>query len=409
MNYPKVLIYGMSFTPSGGGITLSGLFRKWPMDSIALVNDLFIHEDTSICSRYYQMGQAFQKPEAIGYLPSYGKSGKVGKSRYLARYIGKGLLYLHQLKKKPSLIDDHFMHWVRAFNPDIIYAMVHSIHQIPIIFEMMDVIQRPLVIHMVDDWVQLYNSGFLSFLVKKTLNTEITKLVQKSQLCMAISSEMCIEYQRRYHREFFPLHNSVELRSFPSTRGKPWNKHELFQIVFSGTLESYNVSEVLDLCKAVSGLNVEFHIYGKARDDKYIKEIQKYPCCFYHGYIPHAIVIKSYSEAHLLFLPMTFNKRLLRNVKLSMPTKISEYMLSMTPILLYAHHNTALVRYAESAGWAFIIKRKQVNKLREVVMQLMDNELLRQQMSVKARSIGEQNHTLEVNHAVFLSYLNGVI
>jgi len=38
-NYPKILIFGQPFnTYSGGGITLTNLFRGWPKDRIAVAS-----------------------------------------------------------------------------------------------------------------------------------------------------------------------------------------------------------------------------------------------------------------------------------------------------------------------------------------------------------------------------------
>jgi len=57
--YPTVLILGQSFNNSwGGGITLSGLFKGWPKDKLAVTSTghLLMNATTDICSIYYQLG-----------------------------------------------------------------------------------------------------------------------------------------------------------------------------------------------------------------------------------------------------------------------------------------------------------------------------------------------------------------
>jgi len=46
--YPKVLIFGAPFNNfSGGGITLSNLFRGWPKDRIAVTSTGHVLQDVS--------------------------------------------------------------------------------------------------------------------------------------------------------------------------------------------------------------------------------------------------------------------------------------------------------------------------------------------------------------------------
>jgi len=64
MSYPKVLIFGQPFNDySGGGITLTNLFKGWPKDKIAVtyIGHGLENVTTDVCGTYYQLGKEEHK------------------------------------------------------------------------------------------------------------------------------------------------------------------------------------------------------------------------------------------------------------------------------------------------------------------------------------------------------------
>src|SRR5450432_4070551 len=57
MGYPKVLIVGNYFElSSGGGITMTNLFKGWDIERIAVAGERIKNPDYSVCRTYYQLG-----------------------------------------------------------------------------------------------------------------------------------------------------------------------------------------------------------------------------------------------------------------------------------------------------------------------------------------------------------------
>ena len=55
--YPKILIIGETFrSTAGGGITMTNLFKEWPLEQLAVVTDRINETDTNLDCRYYQLG-----------------------------------------------------------------------------------------------------------------------------------------------------------------------------------------------------------------------------------------------------------------------------------------------------------------------------------------------------------------
>ena len=81
-NFPKILIFGQPFNNySGGGITLTNLFKGWPKDRIAVASTghVLYKFSTDICDTYYRLGieeqrwifpfNLVQRPFPSGLLP----------------------------------------------------------------------------------------------------------------------------------------------------------------------------------------------------------------------------------------------------------------------------------------------------------------------------------------------------
>ena len=82
-----------------------------------------------------------------------------------------------------------------------------------------------------------------------------------------------------------------------------------------------------------------------------------------------------------------------------MPTKAPEYMVSGTPIIIFAPEVTAIVKYAKKYNWAKVIT---VNNIADVVAEITEliiNKDLRKQIGQNAIKIAEKNHnSIEVTN-----------
>lgn len=75
-----------------------------------------------------------------------------------------------------------------------------------------------------------------------------------------------------------------------------------------------------------------------------------------------------------------------------MPTKAPEYMISGTPMIIFAPEETAIVQYAVKYEIGFVISENRVNDIAASVRQLIDDKELRSRIGLKAIQIAELNH-----------------
>lgn len=125
-----------------------------------------------------------------------------------------------------------------------------------------------------------------------------------------------------------------------------------------------------------------------------------YSCIHHRGFVSYDELPDRFSEADMLFLPYDFTPSATAFIKYSMPTKASEYMISGTPILIFAPKDTALVTYAKDYQWAKVVTKNEVAELKAAILEFVDSRETRERIASTAIKIAEQRHdSLKVKEA----------
>lgn len=91
-----------------------------------------------------------------------------------------------------------------------------------------------------------------------------------------------------------------------------------------------------------------------------------------------ALVLQRNSD--VLFLPQAFQPSNNKVADTFFPTKTVEYLTSGTPILVHGPDSCQIVKYAKANGFALVVDRPDVERLREALMRLLQDEDLRHQL-----------------------------
>jgi len=424
VSFPKVLIIGQSFDKTGGGITLSNLFKGWPKDRLAVTSNGYLRNQTdfSICETYYQLGyndklhpfplNIFLSKIKCGIVDIHNsvlwndkKSEKTEKSRNFKKIYSLLVFFLnffgiYNFLYKLKITDD-FKQWVTAYNPDIIYSQLASLELIRFVHNLQILLNKPIAIHIMDDWPRkVSQKGIFNFYWKKIITKEFKNLLEKSSVLMSISSAMSEEYKKRYKKDFIPFHNPIEIDKWlPHARNR-WEKNGVFTILYTGRIGRANGKSIMVLAKVIDSINskqmkMKLDIFTPDIDSKKAASMNKLRGVELKEIISHSLMPSLLASYDLLFLPLDFDKRGLTFSQFSMPTKASEYMISGTPILVFADKRTALVKYALNDNWAYVVSENNKNFLNKGLSELFSNMELRKKLAEKAKETALQNEDAE--------------
>ncbi|RJO61238.1 glycosyltransferase [candidate division WS5 bacterium] len=427
-DYPRVLIIGQTFNyTSGSGITKANLFMGWPVDRIAVATFEKVVENV-ICKNYYQIGyRELKRPWPFNYLQNKTESGPVDVKNLRAENdstinefanlndrvrIRNNILFstsynffLHFLgvynKIFVSKISDEFLKWLNDFKPDIIYDQLSSLASIRFLSQLHRITKIPIAIHIMDDWMSTINKyGLFYFYWKRVVDYEFNQLINKASVLMSICQEMSDEYEIRYKKKFLPFHNPIELDQWTRNSKTNWDFHKPFKILYCGRIGRGTLSSVVSIAKAVDvlaneGYEVVFQIQSTSANDQFMSKIRRFKNTVIKTPLAYNELPEKLSNMDLLVLPMDFDAGSLRFIRLSMPTKTSEYMATGTPVLVYAPGCTALSKYASREKWGYIVNGKNLKLLVDAIKLLYSDESLRKKIGTRAKEMARINHDAE--------------
>lgn len=417
---------------SGGGITLSNLFHGWDCNRIAVATDYVDNPDFSVCKNVYAIGDAeiergfpfnFKtSPEGIisGKLDavqvqqsfhsetvSKKEPGKLEKIKdYLITKTGQ----IH--RRRRFVLSNEFSQWLSEFSPDIIYSQLSSLELIHFVAKVQQITNKPLVLHLMDDWpVSVTSEQMIIFKQywSNLINNELIKLIKKADVLMSISESMSEEYLKRYKREFQPFHNPIDVKSWISAEQKEYSVSGAFRILYAGRIGSGLQNCLFDVASAINnlnskGLNIEFQIQA-TMDNPILKKLAEFNCVKIKGVAPYNQLPDIFSAADLLLLPNDFDKNSVSFLKHSMPTKASEYMVSGTPVLVFSSSESAVTKHALKHKWAYVVSENSQEKLESAIRNLFEDEDLRIRIGTHAKAYAIKHFDGETVRTRFLKTL----
>ena len=286
MNYPKVLIIGQPFNRvSGGGITLTNLFKLWPKDKLYLATNTHraLKNDFSICPNVYLLGKdevkipfflhffLRNKPSGVISNPQEGRNttqsinpSVIKKTSFLYNPLSfiVGLLNLKFLFYRIS-ISNQFILWLKEVKPDIIYSQLGHYEFNLFVFKLKKEYNLPLVIHIMDDWPQKCTTGIASKYWQKKMSESFINVLSVTDELITISESMMEEYKLRYGMGTHYFHNPVKL---PNVTVKPYmQKPNNLKIGYFGRIGLSNLSSIKRTIEVVDrlicdGYNFSFDI-----------------------------------------------------------------------------------------------------------------------------------------------------
>lgn len=411
-NYPKILIVGQYFNvESGGGITMTNLFKGWKIENIAVAGENILNSNFSVCNKYYQLGSLETEKRFPFNLNKWGekiKSGvilekKTDKSSFTRvkdRESGFKRMYIRLLNftglchyKRKYKISNEFLKWINEFSPDVIYSQLSTLELIHLVNDLHQTLKLPIIIHIMDDWPSIISSeGPFQKYWHKKIDIEFRELINKASLLMSISDAMTNEYKNRYGETFLPFHNPINLDDWLPFSKNNWDVRSTFKILYAGRIGTANTSSTKMIAETIdylvsTGLDISFDIYSPDVNSDRADSLHFLKGVNLKNIVPHSQIPSLLTSYDLLVLPLDFDKESIRFTKLSIPTKASEFMISGTPILVYAPMETAIAKYAAKGQWAYLVTRDKKTAIIEAIKEIYSSPLIREKLGQKAKML----------------------
>ena len=338
MRYPRILIISDSpfCLTTGFGVTLTTLFQDWPKNRLFQLYRMDeIKPDKSVCERTVwadipgHSGRRYALPYLLGLKPAW-------RSKYSLCWLKKTL---------------------RNWKPDLIYSLSYSIPNITYAAWASKKLNCPHIAHIADDGIR-----------NEDMHEEIKNILKEAKMCVAISEEMKQEYQRRYEIECSVLHNGAADTLFLPPKSHKFSDKTIVIRYIGSIIREHHLESIEDIIEAVKAFNqagnsARLEIYGGEWTRDTILPLVNNKDVTYRGFVSTEEGYELLKTADLLVIPITFSKPQFECVRLSMPTKFSEYLASGSPALVYGPSGVAPVEYCRNNGLGIIQTKRSVEDL----------------------------------------------
>jgi glycosyltransferase involved in cell wall biosynthesis len=165
-----------------------------------------------------------------------------------------------------------------------------------------------------------------------------------------------------------------------------YNLQAEIRIVYTGAIYHVNFEAFRNLMDATSQIpsNIKIHLYTAQPLDWLEHHGIKGQQIVHHRHSVHAEVVEAQNQAHILFLPFSFNSSVPEVIRTSAPGKTAEYLTSGVPILVHVPPDTFVSWYFRKHDCGCVVDTNETIPLRRAVEDLMGDSSLRQRLVTNA-------------------------
>lgn len=367
MNYPKILIVtslDIFQDVSSSSMTVRSLIEEIPSSNVyqlicinsldikhgLLGNNRYCLNENDILA-YPHIRSGKKKVSAITQLGDAKSEKSIFNLRHELIAFARDLLSIF-----PYRIPDDLIKFIREEKIQIIYTCSF----VPRCYKLVDSLYKMTgikhVCHFLDDWPNvIYRDSICSKYLRKRFESDIKEFIHNSPFSLCISELMCREYSVRYnYSNFYALMHSV-----PKIEANTKIIDDKITVIYAGSLYLERYKSIIEFCNCVErhdlAGNIKLIVYTRRSQwDELSPLFSAYTFLHYGGFVTHNVLMKKIQEASALLFVESLNEKLLEYTRLSMSTKIPEYLSSGKPIFAIGNIKQCSISYLKEYGAAFV-------------------------------------------------------
>lgn len=386
--YPKVLIISHNLYDVNNNIgkTLVSLFKGWPKEKLSQIyfrNDM---PSFNYCKQYYCITD-----KEIFFSALYAGRKKAGNCLYedMQFCVSEAETNLYSIgnKRKPivSLIRDMIWNignwknekldkWLKEVSPDIILFVPNDYclaYNVALYVEKVTK-KRIIPFYMDDSFYYNCKTTLIDYIRRRKLRKLASCVHNYSDKIFTICDYMSEEYQKRFHKKCFAFMNSVNIE----TKKKNSERVDPYVISYLGNLHSNRWESIVEVGLAIDNIvekynkKIEFRIYSGSLLDKSMKKsFDKIKSIRFMGRIEDSQVREKQLQSDMLVHVEAFDRKSVNSTRLSLSTKIPEYLSSGVCVFAYGPASISSIKYLKEYNLAQVCSNpKEIEqKLYEII------------------------------------------
>lgn len=294
----------------------------------------------------------------------------------------------------PFRVNENVYQKIKDFNPDVIYTLGGAIKTLKTANTISELFNIPIVLHHMDDIISTkYTGWMIEKPARRMLLNAYGQTFNNSVVNIAIGPKMAEEYTVRFGLPHVWAMNCVD--KIKTEIYKPQSKTVF---MYAGGLHSGRWKSLQTIARCISqlscrGHDVELHIYTSLRDIKEHGDALRILAVKRLLHIPHDQIDKHLALSDVLVHVESFETKYRNSVRLSMSTKIPEYLSSGRALMYYGPQEIASFTYIQQneVGWCADNENDLYRVLEEAIIEINK----RKEFASNAQKVAIKNHIKE--------------
>lgn len=419
---PRVLV--VSHNPfsdvQNNGKTLLAFFEDWPRERLAQLYLTLDEPSFTNCDRFYRVTDLDVLKDLLP--RTRGAAGPVTRRDWSAdsevkSSLGKRRSYRAIRKlflaRPPAALmarsfvwgrarSDHeqFRAWLDEFNPELVFFQSSSA---VFAFDLVEQICRerdlPLIVETTDDYVTP-GPRWLPFsrTYYRQMQRAYQRAVDRAHAMVAIGDTMAQEYAVRFGGRWEVAMNSVEVPETTPPRPVDSARPVLLQFAGNLGLERWRVlaalGSALDLLAEHHATSARLEIFSiDAPEPDVLAALTASPRVDFRGAVDSVALQQHRAEADVLVHVESFDPHNRHITRLSVSTKIPEYMAADRVVLAIGPADVASIRYVADEDFGAVVTSEDPRRIAEELHRLLAEPERQGVLRARARDLVEVNHS----------------
>jgi glycosyltransferase involved in cell wall biosynthesis len=288
-----------------------------------------------------------------------------------------------------------------GFEPEVIVTVAHGYSWIAA-YAFAKKNRLPLVLIVHDDWPKL--SGHVGW-VANWVDRTFADAYRYAHARLCVSPYMVAAYAARYGAQGDVLYPS-RARSALSFKEPPdaGNRETGLTVVFAGTINTQGYVDLLRrLATALASVSGRLLLFGPLTVEQ-AEQVQLNGVNIeIRGLVSsNELIERCRSEADVLYVPMSFEASDEANMRISFPSKLTDYTAIGLPLMLQGpHYSSAIVWALTNPGVAEVVTSPDLVSIEACIVRLAGDAELRATLARRAISVGNAHFSHEVAFDIF--------
>lgn len=300
-----------------------------------------------------------------------------------------------------------FKAWCKEINPDAVFTVAGNSNNVHIVSRFVSkYLNIPLITFFTDDYI-IYpkRTSFYAKLKHVRMKQYYKKTIQKSSMLFSISDVMSLEYNKYFGKKFHTIMNSADLCAYTESHFEA-----NMTVSYFGGLHLNRWQMICEFSKIVPN-NVIINVYSQSEySTEIISAFKKHNVNYYSAICEKNKLQKAMQNSNALLHVESDNAFYRSLTRLSVSTKISEYLISGRLVIGYGPSEVASMRILSDNNIGLVISSEEsiINSKSKLNSALTNKEYMKN-MGLVGYNYAVQNFNKETISSDFKNKIQTLI